>query len=278
MSQRAYSVGLAEYFQGSFHGRRREIVAEQKYSSDDKDFKAQLTAIKAENPDAIFVPGYYTEAGLIVLQARQLGITVPLFGGDGWEAPELIQIARGCAWKARYFSTHFSPRKTRPRCKISSRAYQAKFNGETPDAMAALGYDSAMVLADAIKRAGTTEAAKLRDALATTDFNGATGHTKIDAHRDAPKPAVIITVKDGKFKFLRDVAALTEFLQQLINGLSLGSIYALIALGYTMVYGVLRFINFAHSDVFMLGAFVGLLCLEIPGFFRHQTHRRGGFS
>ena len=88
-----YSVGLAQFFREPFVAGGGQIVSEQKYTGGDKDFKAQLTAIKSTNPDAIMVPGYYTEAGLIVAQARQLGITVPLFGGDGWEAPELLQIA-----------------------------------------------------------------------------------------------------------------------------------------------------------------------------------------
>ena len=200
----AYSVGLAQYFKEPFTAGGGTIVADQKYASHDKDFKAQLTAIKAANPDAIFVPGYYTEVGLIVLQARELGIQVPIFGGDGWEAPDLIQIA-GDALTNTFYSTHFSPLKNTPEVQAFVRAFQAKYNGEIPDAMAALGYDSVLVLADAIKRAGTTESAKLRDAIATTDIMGATGRTKIDEHRDAPKAAVIITVENGKFKFLRDV-------------------------------------------------------------------------
>jgi branched-chain amino acid transport system substrate-binding protein len=199
-----YSVGLAQYFREPFLANGGQIIIEQKYSSGDKDFKAQLTSIKAQNPDAICVPGYYTEVGLIVLQARQLGITVPLFGGDGWEAPELIQIA-GDSLTNTFYSTHFSPIKDTPEVQNFVKAFQAKYNGETPNAMAALGYDSALVLADAIKRAGTTDPAKLRDAIAATDLTGATGRTRIDAHRDAPKAAVIITVENGKFKFLRDV-------------------------------------------------------------------------
>jgi branched-chain amino acid transport system substrate-binding protein len=200
----AYSVGLADYFKKSFTATGGTIIGEQKYNGGDKDFKAQLTAIKGMNPEAIFVPGYYTEVGLIVLQARQLGITVPIFGGDGWEAPELIQIA-GNSLTNTFYSTHFSPLKETPEVQNFVKAFQGKYNGETPDAMAALGYDSALVLADAIKRAGTTEPAKLRDAIAATDMMGATGRTKIDEHRDAPKAAVIITVENGKFKFLRDV-------------------------------------------------------------------------
>jgi branched-chain amino acid transport system substrate-binding protein len=201
-----YSVGLAENFKEPFVAGGGEVVSEQKYTGGDKDFKAQLTAIKAANPDAIFVPGYYTEAGLIVAQARQLGITIPIFGGDGWEAPELIQIA-GNALEGTYYSTHYSSENQDPKVQKFVKDFKAKFNGETPDAMAALGYDSAMVLADAIKRAGTTDEPKLRDAIAATkDFDGITGKTTLDANRNATKSAVIITVKDGKFKYVETIS------------------------------------------------------------------------
>ncbi|HYP81353.1 MAG TPA: ABC transporter substrate-binding protein, partial [Steroidobacteraceae bacterium] len=202
-----YSVGLAQFFREPFLAGGGQIVAEQKYTGGDKDFKAQLTAIKSLKPDAIMVPGYYTDVGLIVAQARQLGITVPLFGGDGWEAPELIQIAGSEALQGTYYSTHFSPENTDPVAQKFVAAYRARYGGETPDAMAALGYDSAMVLADAIRRAGSTESAKLRDALAATSgYAGATGATTLDANRDASKPAVIITVKDGKFQYVETIA------------------------------------------------------------------------
>src|SRR5437773_3272925 len=201
----AYSVGLAQYFKEPFLAGGGTIVADQKFSSGDKDFKAQLTGIKAANPDAIFVPSYYTEAALISLQARQLGIAIPIFGGDGWEAQELIQLAGGEALKNTFYSTHFSSVKETTEVQKFVKAYGAKYGGEIPDAMAALGYDSAMVLADSIKRAGTTEGPKLRDAVASVDLVGATGRTKLNAQRDAPKAAVIITVEAGKFKFLQDV-------------------------------------------------------------------------
>jgi branched-chain amino acid transport system substrate-binding protein len=200
-----YSVGLAQYFREPF-AATGQIVSEQKYTGGDKDFKAQLTVIKNSKPDAILVPGYYTDAGLIVAQARQLGITVPLFGGDGWEAPELIQIA-GSALEGTYYSTHFSPENTDPLVQKFVAAFKAKYSGESPDAMAALGYDSVMVLADAIKRAGVTDGPKLRDAIAATkDFAGVTGKTTLDAQRDASKSAVIITVKDGKFHYVETIA------------------------------------------------------------------------
>lgn len=199
-----YSMGLAQYFREPFVAGGGSVVAEQKYTGGDKDFKAQLTAIKAQKPDAIFVPGYYTEAGLIVAQARQLGIAVPLFGGDGWEAPELIQIA-GSALEGTYYSTHFSAENNDPKVQKFVADFRAKYN-ETPDAMAALGYDSAMVLADAIKRAGTTAEPQLRDAIAATkDYAGVTGNTTLDVQRNATKSAVMITVQDGKFKYLATI-------------------------------------------------------------------------
>jgi branched-chain amino acid transport system substrate-binding protein len=140
-----------------------------------------------------------------VKQARELGVTVPIFGGDGWEAPELIQIAGGEALKNTFYSTHFSPTQGTPAAKKFVEAYKAKYDGKTPDAMAALGYDSAMALVAAIKKAGSAEPAKIKEALTSTDFEGVTGRTKLDAHRDATKPAVIITVEDNKFKFLQTV-------------------------------------------------------------------------
>jgi branched-chain amino acid transport system substrate-binding protein len=200
-----YSVGLASNFRDTFSSMGGAVVIEQKFSSGDKDFKAQLTAIKGADPQAVFAPCYYTEAGLIVRQARDLGLTVPIFGGDGWEAPELIQIG-GPAINGTYYSTHYSAEDESPKVQDFVKKYKAKWNGEIPDAMAALGYDSAMVLADAMKRAGTTAEPQLRNAIADTrDFEGITGKTTLDEHRNATKPAVIIAIKDGKFKYLETI-------------------------------------------------------------------------
>jgi branched-chain amino acid transport system substrate-binding protein len=201
-----YSVGLADFFKKAFVAGSGEIIAEQKFTKDDKDFRAQLTAIKAENPEAIFIPGYYGQVTLIALQARELGITVPLFGGDGWEAPELIQGPGAAqALDGCYFSTHFSPDQDAPKVKQFVADYQKEF-GATPDAMAALGFDSVLALVDAIKRANSTEGPNIRDALATLkDLEGVTGKTTLDADRNAQKPAVIIGIKDGKFFYKETV-------------------------------------------------------------------------
>jgi branched-chain amino acid transport system substrate-binding protein len=201
-----YSVGLADYFKKAFTAQGGQIIAEQKFTKDDKDFRAQLTAIKAQNPEAIFVPGYYGQVTLIALQARELGIKVPLFGGDGWEAPELIQGPGAAeALEGCYFSTHFSPDQDAPKIKQFVADYQKEF-GATPDAMAALGYDSVLALVDAIKRANSTDGPKIRDALATLkDLDGVTGKTTLDADRNAQKPAVIIGIKGGKFVYKETV-------------------------------------------------------------------------
>ena len=200
-----YSVGLAKYFKETFAAIGGEVTIEQKYSEGDKDFKAQLTAIKAAGVDGIFVPGYYTEAALISKQARELELMFPIFGGDGWEAPQLIEIGVK-AMEGTYYSTHYSPENSSPAVQSFVKKFRARFAGETPDAMAALGYDSAMVLADAIKRAGTTEGPKLRTAIAATKgYEGVTGKTTIDSHRNATKAAVVITVKDGAFKFVESI-------------------------------------------------------------------------
>lgn len=202
----AYSVGLAKYFKERFAQDGGVIALEQRFTEGDKDFKAQLTAIKAANVDGIFLPGYYTEAALVCKQARDLGLSLPLFGGDGWEAPQLISIG-GAAVEGTYYSTHYSPENKSPAVSGFVERFRKRWNNEVPDAMAALGYDAAMVLADAIKRAGTTESAKLRDALAATkNLPGVTGDTTLDAQRNASKAAVVIAVKDGKFKFLETVA------------------------------------------------------------------------
>ena len=200
-----YSKGLAQFFVENFTKEGGEIVKDQSYSSGDKDFRAQLTSIKAAKPDAIFLPGYYGEVALIARQARQLGIKVPFMGGDGWVGDSLLTVA-GTALDGSFFSGHFSPENQDPLVQNFLTRYKAKY-GINPDDMAALGYDSAMILAAAITRAGTTEGAALRDAIAATkDYSGITGKITLDAGRNASKPAVIQTIGEGKFKFLQTVA------------------------------------------------------------------------
>lgn len=199
-----YSVGLAEYFVKHFTANGGEIVKEQKYSTGDKDFKPQLTSLKAAKPDAIFVPGYYAEVALIAKQARLLGIKVPLLGGDGWVGDSLLKVA-GNSLDGCFFSCHFSADDKAPAVQGFVQKFKAKYN-ETPDDMAALGYDSVMILSKAIERAGGTEPEKLRDAIAATkDHAGVTGKITLDEKRNASKPAVILSIGGGGFKFEQTV-------------------------------------------------------------------------
>ncbi|HXX48283.1 MAG TPA: ABC transporter substrate-binding protein [Myxococcota bacterium] len=201
-----YSVGLADFFRETVKKSGGEIVADERYTSGDIEFRAQLTTIRAANPDAIFVPGYYTELGLIAKQARELGINVPLLGGDGWDSEKTLEIG-GDAVEGYYFSTHYAADSDDPHVQEFVKRFQAKY-GATPDAMAALGYDTAGILADALKRAGSTDGEKLRDAIAATQgFAGVTGRISIDANRNARKDAVVLQIKGGKFHYYRTVSA-----------------------------------------------------------------------
>jgi branched-chain amino acid transport system substrate-binding protein len=200
----AYSVGLADVFIENFKKMGGNIVSDQSYSGGDPDFSAQLTSIKSKNPDGIFVPGYYSEVGLIARQAKKLGITVPLLGGDGWDSPKLTEIG-GDALNGSYFSNHYAADDPNPVIQNFVAEYRARF-GQTPDGLAALGFDAANVLFDSIRRANTLEGPKLRDAIAQTkDYPGVTSKITIDKDRNAVKPAVVLQIKDGKFLYRETV-------------------------------------------------------------------------
>lgn len=199
-----YSKGLAKYFKDAFGSMGGTISAELDFNGGDKDFKAQLTTIKNAGADAIFIPAYYNDVALICIQAKQLGISVPLFGGDGWESNELVTVAKEAA-EGGYFSTHCLTSQDTPKMKAFVAAYTKRFSSP-PDALATLGYDSAMVLGDAIKRAGTTSSEALRSAIAATkDFDGVSGKFSLNADRDAVKALVFAQVKDGKFVYVTSV-------------------------------------------------------------------------
>lgn len=199
-----YAVGLTEFFKEHFLKNGGTIVSEQSYSSGDKDFKAQLTSIRAAEPAAILVAGYYNEAGLIAGQALELDMKVPLLGGDGWDSPSLIEVA-GDAMNGHYFSNHFSSEDKSSAVQNFLTRFREKYK-EVPDAMAALGFDATMLVFDAIRRAGTTDGPALRDALAASrDFPGVTGTITLDALRNATKPAVMLQIQDGKFRYVETV-------------------------------------------------------------------------
>lgn len=195
-----YSRGLYQFFKRSFTSLGGTIISEQSYTQGDRDFSGQLTAIRAANADVIYVPGYYGEVGVIANQTKQLGIKAPLLGGDGWDAPQLWQLG-GAALNGDYISNHYSVDDPSPAIQKFVADYKARYN-ILPDALAALGYDAMKVLGDAIKRAGGTESAKLRDAIAQTkNFAGVTGSISLDGDRNAVKPAVVLKLQDQKFVY-----------------------------------------------------------------------------
>jgi len=195
-----YSVGLADAFKHSFEGMGGTIVEDLSYNEGDSDFSAQLTTIKSKSPEGIFVPGYYTEVGNIAVQSRRLSLNVPLLGGDGWDSPQLMEIG-GEALNGSYYSNHYSPERATPTAQAFIDEYRRRHHS-TPSGLAALGYDAARILFDAMGRAGGTDASAVSRALAgTRDFDGATGRITIDADRNAVKPAVVLKIEGGHFKY-----------------------------------------------------------------------------
>jgi branched-chain amino acid transport system substrate-binding protein len=195
-----YSKGLAEAFQKAFVALGGTIAAEQSYSAGDTDFSAQVTAIKGSPAQAIWVPGYYSEVASIARTAQRLGLKVPLLGGDGWDAPELFTIG-GDAMNGSYFSNHFAPDQASAQAQKFVSDFTAKY-GQAPTGLGALGYDGVLVIADAIKRAGSAEPSKIRDALAATKgLEAVTGTLTMDKDRNPEKSVVVLKIEGGKAKY-----------------------------------------------------------------------------
>lgn len=200
-----YSVGLAEEFAKHFQQLGGRIVGDESYSEGDTDFSAQLTALRSRNPQGIFIPGYYTEVGLIARQARKLNLQMPLFGSDGWDSPKLVEIGED-AINGAYFSSHFALDAPQEVMRTFVKNYRARYK-ESPDGVSALSYDAMKMLADAFQRAQSTDPQKVRDALASTrNFDGVTGKISIDANRNPNKPAIILQVKKGKPSYVESIA------------------------------------------------------------------------
>jgi branched-chain amino acid transport system substrate-binding protein len=287
--QQAYSKGLAKNFEAAFAQLGGTITTSQAYTGGDADLSAQLQSLKDTSPEAIFVPGYYTDAGNIARQARKLGIpeSVPLLGGDGWDSEKLTEIG-GDAIEGSFYANHYSFEETRPAVQNFVAKFKERY-GVVPDGLAALGYDATGVLIAAMEKSPSLRGDDLAATIAATkDYPGVTGKITLDANRDPVKSAVVLEVHCGQPRYVATIVPAGEtapmtklvalppcagtphaaigpapsstpeqgskLLQTLVNSLALGALYALIALGYTLVYGVLRFINFAHSDVFTLGA------------------------
>jgi branched-chain amino acid transport system substrate-binding protein len=191
-----YCVGLADSFRDQFKARGGTVVADESYQTGEVDFNAQLTKIRATNPDIIFLPDYYQTVSLIAKQVRQLGMTIPLLGGDGWDG--LIDNAGDEALNG-FFSAGFSAESTAANVQTFVKAYEARF-GYTPDTFSALGYDCVLLLRDAIVKAGSADPSAAKDALAAISGNYITGSIRYDANRNPIKGAVILEIvrKDGK--------------------------------------------------------------------------------
>ena len=195
-----YSVGLAEVFRKEFGAKGGKIVAEQSYSGGDAEFRPQLTAIKAKKPAVVFIPGFYTDAGQIAIQARDLGLNVPLIGGDGWDSPTVIEIG-GKAVENSYFSDHYFVGDPRP---VVQRFVEEmkKRHGKNPEATAALGYDALKIIVAAIHRAGSLDGKAIRDQIAATkDYEGVSGTITMGADRNPIKPVAMIEIANGQMNF-----------------------------------------------------------------------------
>ncbi len=192
-----YAKGLAQFFKENFVKEGGAVTAEESYLQKDTDFKATLTKIKATNPDFLYVPGYYQEVGLIVKQARELGMNMPIAGGDGWDSAKMPEIAGAEALNNTYFSSLYSPEDSSDINKNFVAAYEKAY-GQKPDVFAALSYDSALLVAEAIKNAGSTEPAKISEAMAKINgFSGVSGSVTFDDKHNPVKSAVILEYKDG---------------------------------------------------------------------------------
>lgn len=201
----AYSEGLADVFAVEFKKLGGEIVKDIQYQPKDIDFKAQLAEIKAKKPDVIFIPGYYSDAGNIAKQAKQIELKAVLLGGDGWDSPKLHEIG-GEAINGTYFSNHYTTESTDPVVVEFIKKFKARYNDETPDGLAALGYDAAKIVAEAIERAAEVNPKMIRDEIAKTkDFSGVTGKISMNSDRNAVKSAVVVQVDNEKRKYVTTI-------------------------------------------------------------------------
>ncbi|SMC32588.1 ABC transporter substrate-binding protein [Sporomusa malonica] len=200
-----YSKGLSQSFEALFTQNGGKVLGKEAFLQKDQDFKSTLTKIKALNPDVIYLPAYYEEVGKILKQAREMGITAPFLGGDGWDDPKVVEIAGVAPLNNTFFSNHYSSQDTDPVVVKFIEAYKKEYNQE-PSALAALGYDAGLLLIDALKRANSTDPAKIREALEQTkNLQLSTGTVTIDANHNPIKSAVVIEMKDGKQMFKEKV-------------------------------------------------------------------------
>ena len=205
-----YSKGLSEAFEKTYTDAKigGQIVAKETYQSKDTDFQAVLTSLKSKSFDVLYIPGYYEEVGLIIKQARELGITQPIVGGDGLSSEKLVELAGSKANLTNVFYTaHFSAKSTDADVQAFIKAYKEKY-GTTPDSFAALAYDAAELLMKAIETAGSTDAQAIKKALAESkDFDGVTGTFTMGKDHTPVKSAVVIEFQNGEEVSAKEYAA-----------------------------------------------------------------------
>ncbi|HHY73764.1 MAG TPA: ABC transporter substrate-binding protein [Bacillus bacterium] len=197
-----YAKGLAVAFKETFEAAGGKIVVQDAYVAKDTDFRSTLTRIKSKNPEFIFIPGYYEEVGLIVKQAREMGITAPLMGGDGWDSPKLVELAGAEALNNTFMTNHYSAEDPNQKIQDFVTKFKEKYKGKSPDAFNGLGYDTVYLLKDAIERAGSLDPVAIKDALAATkDLSLVTGTVTIDENHHPIKAITVIEFVDGKHQF-----------------------------------------------------------------------------
>lgn len=202
-----YSTGLVASFEEVAATKGLTIVAKEGYGGDDKDFKAQLTKIAATKPDALFVPDYYSKVSLIATQAREVGYEGDMLGADGWDGVfGTLDAANKTAVNNSYISNHYSAQDTDPKVADFVKAFTSKYS-ETPNSFAALGYDTAYMMAQAIEAAGSTDAQAIIDAIKTIEFSGVTGNITFDENNNPIKDATILKLMDGVANFHSKVTA-----------------------------------------------------------------------
>ena len=188
-----YSVGVSDKFKEVAKSEGLSFI-EQKYTKDDKDFKSLLTNIKNSGADALLIPDYYNTIGLILSQAKELGLSIQAFGSDGWDGIQenFAQVADGAIFTSQY------DLEDKKELSVKFReAYKAKYNKE-PNLFNALGYDSATILVEALAKSENLDPAKLRDLISQTKLDLVTGNLEFDSERNPKKQVSFLTIKDGK--------------------------------------------------------------------------------
>lgn len=193
-----YSIGIAEAAKAQFESNGGTVVEYISYNDGDKDFSAQLTNIKSSNADVLVLPDYYSVVPVIADQARKIGITSQLMGGDGWDSPELVKIG-GDAVEGAVFVNHYSPDDSDPEVQEFVNSYKEKY-GETPDAFAALSYSTLQLFEEAITKAGSTDGEAVKDALKNIDVDTISGNIRFDENRNPQKSVSIIKIENGEAK------------------------------------------------------------------------------